>query len=97
LFSHALHLTRTITVPILSDVGKLYKKYTTVALLTAGKHRVKLTVVRLLPNHTLKKKVSQTFLIHNRKKLNIKLKRRAKRIMVTVGTGPQTAVRRGIY
>lgn len=64
----------------------IYDSYTTVAVLIAKKQKAKLIVLRLTKEHTLKKKVVQSFSIKGYKKNTLQIQIKGKRITNTIGT-----------
>lgn len=67
--------------------AQIYSSYKTVAVFTVGKHKAKLTVMRLNADNQLKRVVTKVFDIDNRAKAHLKIKPVLKRIVATIGTG----------
>lgn len=64
---------------------QVYNKYKSIVLLTVGKTKAKVTVARLTANNQLKKKVTKMFAIQGRSNATLKVKKKSKRIIVSVG------------
>lgn len=74
---------------------KLYtkKNYTNIVFLSTNKKTAKLVVMRLNAKNKLKKKSQKVFRIQNSKKIQVKFKKKKKRIIAIVGKGEKRTKR----
>jgi len=65
----------------------IYPTYTSVIVLTVGKHKAKITVLRLTNQNTLTRRVSTTFAIEQRTPKQLRVNSAHKRIVASTGKG----------